>query len=62
MSSPLDLSTTDLAAQVQTGTLSALEVQALRGGAVPAEMSATERKEWEAKRARLLPANTPSTQ
>ncbi len=40
--------------------LSALEVRALRDGAPPAEMSATERKGWEAKRARLLPAASAS--
>jgi thymidylate synthase (FAD) len=36
--------------------LSALEIRALREGVAPAEMSATERKEWETKRAKLLPA------
>ena len=41
--------------------LSALEVRALREGGPPTEMSVTERKEWEAKRARLLSAVRAST-
>lgn len=40
--------------------LSALEIRALRTGAIPPEMSATEAREWEIKRAKLLIATEPS--